>query len=197
MTRLKDYILNESTYKLEDILPKCSDIIRVYRNTKEYLYRGVGSDLDIIKKKSRKKRIPKDTPIEVHKAADKLFMKRFGWKARSSGVFVTSDEGDADAYGYTYIFLPVNGYSFLWSPSVNDFTVDLQTEGILKYWMGYELAIDIKDAEKRLENIIKTYKKTNLKQAIESGNEIMFNCTEYYLIGEKYWLDMNNITGIK
>ncbi len=195
--RLKDYMLNETfNYKkLESILLKCSDIMKVYKSTKNFLCRGVDSGIDtIIRKKPRKRRLPRDTPIEIHHMADKMFMDKFGWRPRSGGVFVTSDEDDAYSYGYAYIFLPVNGYSFLWSPNVDDFTEYLRDKGILKH--GYEISVPLENVKGQLKDIIKTYKKTNLKQAIASGNEIMFNCIEYYLIGESLFEDMEDIIGI-
>lgn len=192
--RLQEYIINESEQTFKKVLSKCSDIVKIYKNSEMYLYRGIDAyayaNKDIIKKKPRKRREPKDTPIEIQKIADSIFYKKFNWKPRSQGVFVTSNYSDALSYGVPYIFLPINGYNFLWSPTVDDLTAYLSSNGILNSLDYRMVLIHDKDRLKRkLEDIIKTYKETNLKQAIKSDNEITFNCSEYYLVDTDYWAE--------
>lgn len=67
---------------------------------------------------SRQDRRPQDMPIEIHNKYDELFLEKFGWKARSEGVFVAG--GDRTSYGTPFFFFPVNGYKFIWSPAIFD-----------------------------------------------------------------------------
>ncbi|MCK9371481.1 hypothetical protein M0R04_16320, partial [Candidatus Dojkabacteria bacterium] len=93
------------------------------------LYRGTKYNIRTWKKlKVRENRKPRDTGQYTHDRFDEKFKKRFGWPARSESVMAVSHLGYASVYaeeagGNVAIFLPTNGFKFIWSPKVEDFFV--------------------------------------------------------------------------
>lgn len=67
-----------------------------------------------------KNRRPRDSSAKLHETLNKFFEKYFGVPYRSAGTFVTADLSTAYSYGEAGIFLPVNGYSYVYSPQVID-----------------------------------------------------------------------------
>jgi len=145
MTRLENY-LNEAVLKglsvedVQDILLK--DCKKFLKETSWAFYRGSdagwGQEGSIHRIKSRAMvgkhmRKPKDTPIWIHKMANKAFKETHGWSPRQ-GVFA-SDMGTAASYGKgTFLFFPIGNYDYLWSPSVRDFfATGLDAIGPAKY----------------------------------------------------------------
>ena len=128
--------------EIYDIIQKeCSEILELYDRVPNFFFRGIesidnkrivysGRNISIYKVIPRKDRIPKDTFMQVQRKIDNLFYKKFGWKPRSEGVFVTPNESNAMDYGEPFVFLPANGYKYIWSPKIEDmfinFTRDYQ-----------------------------------------------------------------------
>lgn len=133
---------------LNMIRHECSDIISLYKKTNKFFFRGIGGDsgrdidYKITKHIPRTDRRPKDTPELYHNIADNIFFDKFGWKARSKGVFVISDYGTAKSYNRPHIFLPVNGYKYLWSNKYrdlySDFFEDLENDVFKKLGSIFE-----------------------------------------------------------
>lgn len=141
--------LTEATFNKEafdmmwsNLMADCDEYVKILKksNTRgKFLWRGTNDRVKTFKKiKPRKDRIPKDTPEEIHELLDELFKKYHGWKARSEGVFVTSNKSDAYAYGDAYLFFPFNGYKFLWNSSISDLWSDIENEGYHLEEMPYE-----------------------------------------------------------
>ncbi len=81
------------------------------------VFRGIEEGIRVfrIKKGARKiDRKPKYTQQEVFEIFDKAFADKFGWWARSKGVF-TGSEHLAYSYGKTHIFFPIGKYRYVWS----------------------------------------------------------------------------------
>lgn len=102
-----------------------------------WLLRGTMKSVDKIKKFTpRTDRRPKDTPDKLHNLFDKEFRKRFGWAARSEGVFVTSNYKEAKSYGTPYIFFPIGRYDYIWSPKIADLYDKYESAGYTYYFEG-------------------------------------------------------------
>lgn len=139
---------------------------------------------------TNKNRLPRDTSNTVHQIADDMFEDKFGWKARSQGVFATSDYTTALNYGgdqgEVFIFFPVGNYDFIYSGAIDDF-IEIDID-IRHKWKEDKLEMskeynEVKEKfiREELWDNIQTYKDDNLKHAIETKHEIIFNCNEYYL----------------
>jgi hypothetical protein len=125
MTRLQQYIneIKTSTDIISMIRKDCQPFLKEMKGSRSLLYRGSDQPVDGIEKiVPRNNRIPKNTPLKLHKQLDIVFKKGFGWKARSEGVFVSFDEVEAEFYGETYLFFPIGKYKYVWSSIYRDLT---------------------------------------------------------------------------
>lgn len=117
----------------EKIKYECSDIIYEYNKANICFLRGVSSIRleqigdnisSVFKCVPRHNRRPKDTLDVLHNDIDNLFYEKFKWHPRSEGVFVSTNKGVAITYGSPYIFLPKNGYKFIYSKNISDLYSD-------------------------------------------------------------------------
>lgn len=187
------------------------------------LWRGM-QQLDMGKFKVRKNRKPKDTPLKVHEEFDKIFKENFGWKARSEGLLTSGDRQVAGSYGTIFQVFPIGKFRFVWSKNVHDLYgryVEFMTKQGITYggagaWKFIENAyqkrvtsdtIDLSQKQlesyqnivfKELNDLIKKkYNSTNLVKAIESRNEIMIDCDEYYAYNSQRAKMLNIKKGIR
>ena len=133
--RLFKLINEESEFEKvkKDIVAECSDILKVYSDTGRVFFRGLRKSNNYGYVTPRNDRKPMDTPKEIHEIFDEVFKKKFGWRARSEGVFVTSSKITSNYYGEPAVFYPVNGWKFIWSPNINDLYVDyIEDDNFLK-----------------------------------------------------------------
>jgi hypothetical protein len=124
----------------------------------------------------RKDRKPSDTPLKIHNAVDEMFRHRFGWPARSSGVFVTGNTNLAEYYGSVGIVIPIGKFQYVWSGSVEDLYMDL-VDGRDVFSSNDSAILD------KIDNLVyESYTDKNLQAAILSGHEIMLDCDSYYVL---------------
>ena len=185
--------LNEDTSKdwhhIVNVLKKeCSDIIEVYHYAKWVLFRGEGTIIPsgFISKVPRQNRQPQATPQEVHNALNTFFIEKFGWPARN-GVFAIGRRGIAMDYGYSYVFFPVNGYKYVYSPEISDLFSQLPAKGQFLKWIDVKKAVYFSE---ELPKMLKGFYYTdiNLVRAVTDGfrditaPEVMFKCKKYCAI---------------
>jgi len=195
--RLLNYI-KEEAIDYEMIYNKIrKDCLGFIKDTdKRPLFRGIRTpDKEMIMKKTpRTDRIPKDTPVKVSNMVDDALYKKFGWKPRSEGVFVSSSCHTAEHYGDPFYFLPIGPYKYIWSTKVADLYADINYE--FKTKTGKPISnINIKGHEDMVEAYIKEYVDScldrNISNAITFSKEIMFKCSSYYLINaELSWTNI-------
>jgi hypothetical protein len=147
MNRLERFIQESDDVKefyKRRIERECSQIIILYKNRKKYLYRGLQKTTeDFGTKIPRQNRKPKDTSIGTHEMYDDAFEKRFGWRARSEGVFATASVDIARGYGKASIIFPTNGFKYIWSTSFDDLYTDaIQFHHDEVYNMVYQEMVD-------------------------------------------------------
>lgn len=196
--KFKQYLTEWSEYasKLPEVLKK--DCIPYLKSTSGkhpiVFYRGSKtSTTDYFKVKTRKNRIPKDTPLEIHNKINKLFKKKFGWFPRSEGVFASSGMDQAgiySPYGNISIIFPIGKFTFLYNNNVYDLTDELEnTFNILttdygkkgqKEW-SVRKGINDDTIDTTLQMIVNTYTNKNLHY-ISDNTEIVFKCKEYYMV---------------
>lgn len=118
--------VDETTWeKVKEVLKKkCKPVLRD-------LKRGGVEDLPFIGKwtrfngpvkirKTRKDRMPKDTPGDVHEIFNEMLYEYTGVYGRSETIFATGKFTQADSYGNVYYVLPVGKYNVVWNPDVDD-----------------------------------------------------------------------------
>lgn len=78
-------------------------------------------------------REPTDTNVEIHQLADSWFHNKFGIKARSQTIFVSTCQKQASIYsgehGVIFEVEPVGDYNLIYSANVDDF-LDHTFDGI-------------------------------------------------------------------
>lgn len=184
---------------INTIKKDCKPYIKVCDGT--ILWRGakeVIQYMEMKKKVPRSDRRPKDTNENLHNAIDDTLKSMFGWRPRSSGVFVTPDYEEASGYGIdVFAIFPIGNFKFIWSPEIPDLYGHIS---ILDYpatrnpaYYKAKLNISGKDVEKKLQEkldeeqaeireLCNKYTDKNFTQALKSKNEIMLGCKAYYII---------------
>jgi len=161
-----------------DCKPYLKDIKRIdnYR-----LYRGMKHIQDAFSKRKIRlnDRTPTDTPQIIHDAINNYFNDAFGAPFRNA-MFCSGDYGEIQEYGEGYVIFPIGNYEFVWSPNIED---------LYKIWDEYQPEFpDDVDAYKRMaadfveREIVDKYTNRHMTKAIESGNEVMVRCNEYYAV---------------
>ncbi len=188
----KEYTNEAITPIADDIIKNCSQFLKGLSSAGK-MYRGLKSNKGQINLMvPRSDRTPRDTEERVHDYYNLAFEKAYGVKdIRSRAVFCTGNYGDANYFAnsnFVYEVFPVDGYSYWWSKGIPDLTMTVQQ-------------LDLVTPE-ILYNFIKLptngYINTNLEEALDTGNEIMLLCKEYYVvhyeahdilkyIGRKFW----------
>jgi len=181
MIKFEDYIIEKEDPTLQKIFEligkNCKPFLKMINNQYDLycLYRGISKKFAhdfFAKKKVRKNRIPRDTQFEYHSAIDEALYKKFKIRGRSECLFVTGQPLNAVKYGDVYLIFPIGNFKFIWSKSIEDL---------------FDITFKAKEDKKFYTNLANKYQTTNLKKAIESGNEIMIKCKEYYMLNRFWW----------
>jgi len=268
ITESEERILDLGPMIWQELKKKCSPFIKEFKKTgfagKRWIWRGadkrVSSYPGFKEITPRGDRRPKDMPHELHLYFDQEFYNRFGWYARSEGVFTVSNRSTAASYGAPYLFFPTGHYGYIWSSEIEDLYSLVDQEGLDTY--GYEdysymynewereweevygeggagfweyegeqmgghgidryeaeeAAEDVfgedpnfdpglltwipdedqndwiyqkeqeyrEEQERKMDDAVASYRDKDLKGAINSKHEIMFNCKTYFLVHESY-----------
>lgn len=151
---------------------------------KHFLYRGRSSDIEnyeiFTPREVRQSYMNKKTKELINK----LLYPHFHWNVRD-GVFTTGYMYNAEDFGESFLFFPIGDYKFVWSTELEDINYD---EKFLAF--DNMLKDDLPETEEKFkewfETYIKSFKSTDLKEAIRSGHEIMFKCNKYLLVNKYY-----------
>ena len=173
---------------MKDCKPFLTEIKGGLKTYGGYLYRGIRGGAKILpgftclgEVKPRKDRKPKDTPFYISRDFDIVFKDKFGWRPRSQGVFVTSDQFEARDYGLVHLFFPKGTYKYVWSLEVKDFYSKTS-----RWWTpSVSVAPGSDEYWEDIKDMVGTYKQTGLKEAIKMRYEISFLCKSYYCIQAK------------
>jgi len=192
-----DWIGNVQTY--------CSEFLNrnesAMKDDNKFLYRGMNIDNDLIGPiVPRADRMPMSTPVKRHKIMDEWFLRKFGFRYRSGGVFTHMKWDSARSYGATYVIFPEDGYTMCTSPIIHDLydefeePYDIVKAGYFKHGMGTSAGIDelrdfriksnVEFDEAEIENVLHfgkyhEFKKLNNFEK-DYENEIMIKCKRYY-----------------
>jgi hypothetical protein len=152
---------------IEFIQLKCSPY---FTQTNKPLFRGMDIKKDLVIYKQRADRKPTSMPLGLHNALDEEFKKRFGHPYRSNAFFATGDRSFAGEYVEHLdpsIIIPIGNFSFCWSPEIDDLYNHIGQHDYDKPDFAKMYASETIDEG--------NYTDKNLDAAIESGNEIMVN----------------------
>lgn len=199
---------------MKDIKSKCKSFIKdtknSYGDTLYFLFSGRAGTRPYFRAPVRKGRDPKDMHPEIHNDFDDQFKRQFGIRGRTECLFATGSTSEASQYGNVFIILPIGKYHILWSPKIKDLFTHIQKEcqydneykslNALKKRFRLKLNKDTIDDEverayrKYIEDTVMTYKVSPISSrtvmAIDSYNELMVSCKEYYAIRYLDWTNL-------
>jgi hypothetical protein len=169
----------EETVKV--ISNNCKPFLKEIKPIGAPLQRGIKSTIidTYIRRKSRKNRKPKDMELKWHKELDELFLEKFGWRARSGGVFT---QVSPKFYSNPYLFFPAGNYKYVWSPKIQDLFREVDS-----FLLSTGEEPPSRKANIWAQKIISTYISTGLSKAMKTNNEITFKCDAYYLVNRLIW----------
>ena len=184
--KFRNYILEQenNVEEIVEIIKRdCKPFLKEFNKP---LYRGTHKKIkeDIVKIIPRTDRRPKDLSIEWHEWGDKYFLERFGWKARSEGVFTSFSEWFASRYGKSYLFFPIGKYKYVYSKNIMDF-----------YRVRTILPAPPEEGTNEYDVLMKHYMSTYTDKnasLFAKGHEIMFKCKSYYLIKKEYYSNIES-----
>lgn len=164
----------------EKIQKDCGPVLKELKNANDFLYRGMTRQGYFLKKKVRTNRQPLTTSKKLHQMFDMYFKGKFGWNARSNGLFVTGSSNDAASYGpKTYMIFPIGNFKYIWSPEVGDLFI-FASQNKLTGYEAEKLPASIR-YERTSEALDDgNYTDKRLAEAINSENEIMIKTDTYY-----------------
>ena len=142
-------------------------------------------------KQVRTDRQPLDTHPDLHRVLDDFFEHNYGWRARSSGLFIMGKSGRPflEDYGDIHRVFPMGKFKFLWSPSVHDLTHTVHAL-LVKHKLPIKRNTISYTEDELLEfvdlisqELTGVYEDSDL-HAAQSGapREIMIKCTEYLAV---------------
>ena len=202
--KIRKYLNEEDWFDLDEMLDliekDCKPFLKDWKRSgaNDFLYTGRKNLGEFEKRKVRKNREPKDTPVELHHLVDKWFHKKFGIKARSNVVFCTFDVDEVYRYGDPYFVFPIGKYKAISSPMIQDLFLTMQSEsyhtkdipmaGFSFSKNGFKDLDKLPDIKQKvIDNIIKKMEKSKYTdKLIVHQNEIMLWCKEYYLVSDEY-----------
>jgi hypothetical protein len=170
------------------LVRECSDYLAAVHSAKRLLYRGVsGNNLDApaaFVSAPWKERRPTGMKLYQQKKVDWWFKKAGFTALRSNSVFVSSNDGNAESFGDLYCIVPKNGFSFTWSPVIEDlnYIADVSEPGQARL----SVASVVMDP-----NFVQRFKysNTDLVAAIKSGHEVAINGI-YYAFSMDYYQEL-------
>jgi len=140
------------------------------------LYRGIRNEDNFAVKNVRlNDRKPLGMNPGTMKDVNNYFKKEFGAPFRFSAL-CTGEKMLAQAFGDPYVIFPAGDYRFLWSPQVEDLN-----RATNKFYVNLEPG----EPDKIVPDLIPAkvqYTDKDLQGAIESGNEVMVRCNQYYAL---------------
>lgn len=148
------------------------------------LYKGAGAGYRFEKKQVRlDNRRPVEMDSVYHDAVNKYMTYKFGAPFRNA-LFVFGSAGEAEFFGNVHSIFPIGEFEFLWSPLVNDLNYKVNSMIVhnnpVPDWDGW---IADHDAQALVRGVAGgLYQNTDLQEGIDSGNEIMVRCKDYYIM---------------
>ena len=190
--KLQNYIVEEEkglAYYIPKIQAECKPFLKDIKGAAGTLFRHDTKNRNkpIWKKITRKNRDPLDTPTHIHNAINDIFLKKFGWKARSQGLFCWSNKFISHFLLGKWMVFPAGNYKYLWSTKVDDL------------WAALGDIASI-NAEKNVEyfedHFLNTYYNDKIKMSFKYEHEIMVKCDYSYLVKVELMEQVNEMLAL-
>lgn len=199
--RLRQYITESSDVPWEEqirlIKKDCGPILNFYKKVKYPIYRGLyHENREFVKKKVRTERRPRVVGKELHKLLDKLFLKHWGFKARSEGLFCGSFN-TAFSWSGTgdepHIVFPIGKFDYIWTedPQSGFWEILVEFENL-----DLSLMVEPERIIEEIEDAVKGYysnKGLESKLKTITDLEIILRCKEYYAVQDDDFSMLNKV----
>lgn len=97
------------------IVPNCSEILNIYKDTGIYLYRGTKNNPPIYRGRSLENRRPADSNAYLSDLFNRMLAVNGMTVLRNNSVFLTSSRSHAANFGTIYMVFPINGFKFTYT----------------------------------------------------------------------------------
>ncbi len=173
---------------LNIIKKDCKPFLQIIGNKIDtfVMFRGmedIYSDPIVRKKVRLDDRKPMSSAPIKHERYNHYFEDTFGQPFRNS-LHASGNQHMAEYYGDVFVIFPIGKFDWLWSPMINDMAMDIR-------WPMVGGQLNVPPSQEAVEEYLDTLNynmNSDLKGAIQSGNEIMIRCKEYYAINiEEFW----------
>ncbi len=177
--RLNNYLNEDVTIdSFNKLLPDYSEILKIYKKTNShFLYRSSDHWVIFNAKAPRKERNPKNTVPKVHEFLDHTFYEKFGWRARSEGLFVSTSKNTSFYGENMYVIFPKNGFKYVYANDIMDVYNNI-VAARSEDWEEYK---------KNLRNLVSIFTDNGLQNRLKEakGIEVVLHCDEYYSLLDK------------
>jgi len=151
------------------------------------LHRGMAhSRTPLVKKQVRlDDRNALSTSAVKHERYNNYFEDEFGVPFRNA-LFASGNKDQAAFYGDVFTVFPIGEFDWLWSPNIEDLALDITWPRV----GGFD---NVPPSQEHVDSELSRAgydMNSNIKGAIESGNEIMIRCKEYYASSIHVWNDL-------
>lgn len=145
----------------------------------------------------RNNRRPTESSEIISSYMDDVLEEKFGWRPRAQGVFCTSAQDTAVGFGKLYKIFPMGEFKFVYMPGVDDTAVKLRrtiraktdVNAVFRYDDFIKNLDDDPEKQKTFDEIkavikheMSKFKDTDLKAAIEDGDEVTFKSKLYLAV---------------
>ena len=174
---------------VEILKRECQPFLQATNNLEYNLYRGIRSIIPFDGQILHSTRCPigrrpKDSPLFLHKVADKWFFDKTGIAFRSNAIFCTGNAAEAIEYGAVYLMIPIGNFDFCYSPKVEDLYKEFDRPLFSGYMTESEketyaakLIAAFDDAKYKFNTTVDGF-----RLGVTSGNEMMIHCDHYYIM---------------
>lgn len=164
----------------------CADWLMLIHGSNQLAYHGSKENIATFDRVAKKrKRDPKNTPDDIHREVNDIFEKKFGWRAREDGLFVTGNYGDANHYGAAYAVFPIGDFiRTLWSPDIEDMTGEWNDllDGAQAVTWKERREITKAQFMQSMKREYRWHFNSHVVEGLKSGNEMIISADEYYFV---------------
>lgn len=133
--KFQNYLNEKNDINIDSIfdtlINDCKPYIEAIKKANKVLVSGRNNiELEFSKREVKTDRVPKNTPIQIHKLLDNLFYDKFGVKARSGTLFCYTNSihekiQTFNSYGHAYFVFPIGNFDIINNTNISDLYIEV------------------------------------------------------------------------
>ena len=179
------HLFEQEEISATSFMADCARWLAKIEGTNTMAYHGSKAQIGTFDRIAKKrKRDATNTPDDIHREVNDIFEKKFGWRAREDGLFVTGNYKDANNYGYAYAIFPIDEFKTLWSPEIEDMTGEWNDliDGAQAVTWKERREITKAQFMQSMKREYRWYFNSHVVEGLKSGNEMIISADEYYFV---------------